>query len=92
MAGAQRKYPGASGEAAGAAGDTGIAIEVLDHASRRLGLMGVNIPEASAADRVIRLRRLSVLARIDELGVRCSCIQPIAVFGDDLDAMAARCS
>ena len=51
MAGAQRKYPGRLwASAAVPLVDTRIAIEVLDDAVGRLGLMGVNLPGSIGSD------------------------------------------
>jgi aminocarboxymuconate-semialdehyde decarboxylase len=71
MAGAQRKYPGRVwASAAVPMTDTKHAIEVLDHAILKLGLMGVNIPGSIGRDPRIDAERLAPLyARIEQLGV-----------------------
>jgi aminocarboxymuconate-semialdehyde decarboxylase len=71
MAGAQRKYPGRVwASAAVPLTDTRHAIEVLDHAILKLGLMGVNIPGSIGRDPRIDAERLAPLyARIEQLGV-----------------------
>jgi aminocarboxymuconate-semialdehyde decarboxylase len=71
MAGAQRKYPGRVwASAAVPLTDTKHAIEVLDHAILKLGLMGVNIPGSIGRDPRIDAERLAPLyARIEQLGV-----------------------
>jgi aminocarboxymuconate-semialdehyde decarboxylase len=70
MAGAQRKYPGRVwASAAVPLTDTAIAIEVLDHAVNKLGLMGVNIPGSIGQDTRIDAERLAPFyARIEETG------------------------
>jgi len=51
MAGAQRKYPGRFwGTAAVPLLDANVAIEVLDHAVQKLGLVGVNVPGSIGYD------------------------------------------
>jgi len=71
MAGAQRKYPGRVwASAAVPLTDTKHAIDVLDHAILKLGLMGVNIPGSIGRDPRIDAERLAPLyARIEQLGV-----------------------
>ena len=71
MAGAQRKYPGRVwASAAVPLTDTKHAIEVLDHAILKQGLMGVNIPGSIGRDPRIDAERLAPLyARIEQLGV-----------------------
>jgi aminocarboxymuconate-semialdehyde decarboxylase len=71
MAGAQRKYPGRVwASAAVPMTDTKHAIDVLDHAILKLGLMGVNIPGSIGRDPRIDAERLAPLyARIEQLGV-----------------------
>ena len=80
MAGAQKKYPGRRlGERRGAAaGYARSAIEVLDDAVNRLGLMGVNLPGSVGEDARIDAERLrAVLRRVAKsLACRCSCIRP----------------
>jgi aminocarboxymuconate-semialdehyde decarboxylase len=71
MAGAQRKHPGRLwASAAVPLVDTGIAIEVLDHAINKLGLMGANLPGSVGSDSRIDHPRLEPFyARVEELGV-----------------------
>ena len=87
MAGAQRKYPGRVwASAAVPMTDTAIAIEVLDHAINKLGLMGVNVPGSIGQDTRIDAERLAPFyARIDELGIPMFLHPTDAVFGDDLE-------
>ena len=87
MAGAQRKYPGRVwASAAVPLTDTKIAIEVLDHAILKLGLMGVNIPGSIGRDTRIDAERLAPFyARIEELGVPLFLHPTDAVFGEDLE-------
>lgn len=87
MAGAQRKYPGRVwASAAVPMTDTGVAIEVLDHAINKLGLMGVNIPGSIGQDTRIDAERLAPFyARIEELGIPMFLHPTDAVFGDDLE-------
>lgn len=87
MAGAQRKYPGRVwASAAVPMTDTAIAIEVLDHAITKLGLIGVNIPGSIGQDTRIDAERLAPFyARIDELGIPMFLHPTDAVFGDDLE-------
>jgi aminocarboxymuconate-semialdehyde decarboxylase len=71
MAGAQRKYPGRLwASAAVPLIDTGFAIEVLDQAINKLGLMGANLPGSVGSDSRIDHPRLEPFyARVEELGV-----------------------
>ena len=87
MAGAQRKYPGRVwASAAVPMTDTAIAIEVLDHAINKLGLMGVNIPGSIGQDTRIDAERLAPFyARIEKLGIPMFLHPTDAVFGDDLE-------
>jgi aminocarboxymuconate-semialdehyde decarboxylase len=87
MAGAQRKYPGRVwASAAVPLTDTKIAIEVLDHAIDKLGLMGVNIPGSIGRDTRIDADRLTPFyARIEQLGVPLFLHPTDAVFGEDLE-------
>ena len=87
MAGAQRKYPGRVwASAAVPLTDTKIAIDVLDHAINKLGLMGVNIPGSIGRDPRIDAERLAPFyARVEELGVPMFLHPTDAVFGDDLE-------
>ena len=86
MAGAQRKYPGRVwASAAVPLTDTKIAIDVLDHAVNKLGLMGVNIPGSIGRDTRIDAERLAPFyARIAELDIPVFLHPTDAVFGDDL--------
>jgi aminocarboxymuconate-semialdehyde decarboxylase len=86
MAGAQRKYPGRVwASAAVPMTDTAVAIEVLDHAVHKLGLMGVNIPGSIGQDTRIDAERLAPFyARIEQLGIPMFLHPTDAVFGDDL--------
>lgn len=87
MAGAQRKYPGRVwASAAIPLVDTRIAIEVLDDAINRLGLMGANIPGSIGRDPRIDSERLAPFyARVQELDVPLFLHPTDAVFGDDLE-------
>ena len=87
MAGAQRKYPGRVwASAAVPLTDTKHAIEVLDHAILKLGLMGVNIPGSIGRDPRIDAERLAPFyARIEQLGVPLFLHPTDAVFGEDLE-------
>jgi aminocarboxymuconate-semialdehyde decarboxylase len=72
MAGAQRKYPGRFwGTAAVPLIDAKIAIEVLDHAIRTLGLVGVNVPGSIGYDgmRLDAVHLEPFYGRVEELGV-----------------------
>jgi len=86
MAGAQKKYPGRVwASAAVPLTDTKIAIDVLDHAINKLGLMGVNIPGSIGRDTRIDAERLAPFyARIAELNIPMFLHPTDAVFGDDL--------
>jgi aminocarboxymuconate-semialdehyde decarboxylase len=65
--------------------DTKIAIEVLDHAIGKLGLMGVNIPGSIGRDTRIDAERLAPFyARVEQWGVPLFLHPTDAVFGDDL--------
>jgi aminocarboxymuconate-semialdehyde decarboxylase len=87
MAGAQRKYPGRLwASAAIPLVDTRIAIEVLDHAVNKLGLMGANLPGSVGSDPRIDAERLEPFyARVEELGVPLFLHPTDAVFEDMLD-------
>jgi aminocarboxymuconate-semialdehyde decarboxylase len=87
MAGAQRKYPGRLwASAAVPLQDTRAAIETLDHAVTKLGLMGVNLPGSIGADPRIDHERLHPFyARVEELGVPLFLHPTDAVFQDMLD-------
>jgi aminocarboxymuconate-semialdehyde decarboxylase len=87
MAGAQRKYPGRLwASAAVPLVDTKIAIEVLDDAVSRLGLMGVNMPGSIGSDPRIDAERLEPFyARVEELGLPVFLHPTDALFVDMLD-------
>src|SRR5216684_4300835 len=87
MAGAQRKYPGRLwASAAVPLRDTRIAIEVLDDAVGRLGLMGVNLPGSIGSDPHIDAQRLEPFyARVEELGLPMFLHPTDALFVDMLD-------
>jgi aminocarboxymuconate-semialdehyde decarboxylase len=71
IAAAQRKYPGRFwGSAAVPLTDTRIAIEVLDHAVEKLGLIGVNIPGSiGAGGRIDDPRLEPFYDRVERLGI-----------------------
>jgi aminocarboxymuconate-semialdehyde decarboxylase len=87
MAGAQRAYPGRVwATAAVPMTDTEVAIEVLDHAINKLGLIGVNIPGSIGRDTRIDADRLAPFyARVEQLGVPLFLHPTDAVFGEDLE-------
>jgi aminocarboxymuconate-semialdehyde decarboxylase len=87
MAGAQRKYPGRLwASAAVPLVDTRIAIDVLEDAVGRLGLMGVNLPGSIGGDPRIDAERLEPFyARVAELGLPMFLHPTDAVFVDMLD-------
>jgi aminocarboxymuconate-semialdehyde decarboxylase len=87
MAGAQRKYPGRVwASAAVPLVDTKVAIEVLDDAVNRLGLMGVNLPGSIGSDARIDAERLAPFyARVEELGLPLFLHPTDAVFVDMLE-------
>jgi aminocarboxymuconate-semialdehyde decarboxylase len=87
MAGAQKKYPGRVwASAAVPLVDTRIAIEVMDHAVNKLGLMGVNIPGSIGTDRRIDAERLEPFYdRVEELGIPMFMHPTDAVFDELLD-------
>jgi aminocarboxymuconate-semialdehyde decarboxylase len=87
MASAQRRYPGRLwASAAVPLVDTRIAIEVLDDAVGRLGLMGVNLPGSIGSDARIDAERLEPFyARVAELGLPMLLHPTDAVFVDMLD-------
>src|SRR5438309_2361714 len=87
MAEAQSKYSGRVwASAAIPLTDTEIALEVLDHAITKLGLMGVNIPGTIGRDTRIDAERLAPFyARIEQLGVPLFLHPTDAVFGEDLE-------
>jgi aminocarboxymuconate-semialdehyde decarboxylase len=66
--------------------DTAIAIEVLDDAVARLGLMGVNLPGSIASDPRIDAERLEPFyARVEALGLPIFLHPTDAIFVDMLD-------
>ena len=87
MAGAQKKYPGRLwASAAVPLVDTRTAIEVLDHAILKQGLMGANLPGSVGPDPRIDHERLEPFyARVEELGVPLFLHPTDAVFSDMLD-------
>jgi aminocarboxymuconate-semialdehyde decarboxylase len=87
MAGAQRKHPGRLwASAAVPLVDTGIAIEVLDHAINKLGLMGANLPGSVGSDPRIDHERLEPFYdRVEELGVPLFLHPTDAVFEELLE-------
>ena len=87
MAGAQRKYPGRVwASAAVPLLDTRIAIEVLDDAVNRLGLMGVNLPGSVGSDPRIDAERLEPFyARCEKLGLPLFLHPTDVIFQDMLD-------
>ena len=87
MAVAQRRYPGRVwASAAVPLADTRVAIEVLDDAVGRLGLMGVNLPGSIGRDPRIDAERLEPFyARVEELGLPLFLHPTDAVFNEMLD-------
>jgi len=87
MAGAQKRYPGRVwASAAVPLRDTKIALDVLDDAVGRLGLMGVNLPGSVGSDPHIDAERLEPFyARVAELGLPIFLHPTDAVFVDMLD-------
>ena len=87
MAGAQRKYPGRLwASAAVPLTDTKIAIEVLDHAVNKLGLMGANLPGSIGSDPRIDAERLEPFYdRVEQLGVPLFLHPTDVIFQDLLD-------
>src|SRR5262249_37440901 len=90
MAAAQRKYPGRLwASAAVPLIDTTIAIDVLDDAVGRLGLMGVNLPGSIGSDPRIDAARLQPFyARGEALGLPVFLHPTDAVFVDMLEGYA----
>jgi aminocarboxymuconate-semialdehyde decarboxylase len=84
MASAQRRYPGRIwASAAIPMQDTRIAMEVLDDAVGRLGLMGVNIPGSVGRDARIDSERLEPFyARVAELGLPAFLHPTDAIFNE----------
>jgi aminocarboxymuconate-semialdehyde decarboxylase len=87
MAAAQRKYPGRLwASAAVPLQDTSTAIEVLDHAVNRLGLMGANLPGSVGSDPRIDADRLEPFYdRVEQLGVPLFLHPTDVIFQDSLD-------
>ena len=87
MASAQRRYPGRIwASAAIPMQDTRIAMEVLEDAVGRLGLMGVNIPGSIGKDARIDAQRLEPFyARVAELGLPAFLHPTDAIFNEMLD-------
>jgi len=87
MAGAQRKYPGRFwGSAAIPMQDTKIAMDVLEDAVGRLGLIGVNIPGSIGADPRIDAERLEPFyARLSQLQLPAFLHPTDAIFNNMLD-------
>jgi len=87
MAGAQKKYPGRLwASAAVPLQDTRVAIEVVDDAVNRLGLMGVNLPGSVGADARIDAERLQPFyAYVEKLGLPLFLHPTDVIFQDMLD-------
>jgi aminocarboxymuconate-semialdehyde decarboxylase len=87
MAGAQRGYPGRVwASAAVPLADTRTAIEVLDDAVTRLGLMGANLPGSVGNDSRIDADRLEPFYdRVEQLGIPLFLHPTDVVFQDMLD-------
>ena len=87
MAGAQRQYPDRLwASAAVPLTDTRTAIEVLDHAVGKLGLMGVNIPGSIGDDPRIDAERLEPFyARVEELDIPMFLHPTDAIFVEALE-------
>jgi aminocarboxymuconate-semialdehyde decarboxylase len=87
MAGAQKKYPGRLwASAAVPLQDTRTAIEVVDDAVNRLGLMGVNLPGSIGADPRIDAERLEPFyAHCEKLGLPVFLHPTDVIFQDMLD-------
>jgi aminocarboxymuconate-semialdehyde decarboxylase len=87
MAGAQKKYPGRVwASAAIPLQDTRVAVEVLDHAINKLGLMGANLPGSVGPDPRIDHERLEPFyARAEELGIPLFLHPTDVVFQDMLE-------
>jgi len=86
MAGAQRRYPGRFfGTAAIPLCDTAIALEVLEDAVGRLGLVGANLPGSVGTDPHIDAERLEPFyARASELGLPLFLHPTDAIFAEAL--------
>ncbi|MGE3711682.1 MAG: amidohydrolase family protein, partial [Hyphomicrobiaceae bacterium] len=87
MASAQRRYPGRIwASAAIPFADTGVALEVMEDAIGRLGLMGVNLPGSIGSDPRIDAERLEPFyARCAELGLPVFLHPTDAIFVDALE-------
>ena len=87
MAGAQKRYPGRVwASAAVPLTDTTVAIEVLDDAIGRLGLMGANLPGSVGEDQRIDAERLDPFySRVEELGIPLFLHPTDAVFPNILE-------
>jgi aminocarboxymuconate-semialdehyde decarboxylase len=87
MAGAQRQHQGRLwASAAVPLTDTRTAIDVLDHAIGKLGLMGVNIPGSIGDDPRIDAERLEPFyARVEDLGIPMFLHPTDAVFVEMLE-------
>jgi aminocarboxymuconate-semialdehyde decarboxylase len=87
MAGAQKKYPGRLwASAAVPLQDTRVAIETLDDAVNRLGLMGVNLPGSVGPDARIDAERLEPFyAHCEKLGLPVFLHPTDVIFQDMLD-------
>jgi len=87
MAGAQRKYPGRLwASAAVPLQDTRVAIDVVDDAVNRLGLMGVNLPGSIGPDPRIDAERLQPFyAHCEKLGLPVFLHPTDVIFQDMLD-------
>src|SRR5215471_6305201 len=87
MAGAQKKYPGRLwASAAVPLQDARAAIEVVDDAVNRLGLMGVNLPGSVGDDARIDSERLeSFYAHVEKLGLPLFLHPTDVIFQDMLD-------
>ena len=70
MAGAQSGYPGRVwATAAVPLQDTGMALEVLEHATGNLGLVGVNLPGSVGRENIDAARLEPFYDRVEQLGV-----------------------
>lgn len=87
MAGAQKRYPGRIwASAAVPLRDTGVALEVVDHAVNELGLMGLNLPGSVGREGRIDDERLEPFyEHVSRLGLPLFLHPTDAVFGDLLE-------
>lgn len=87
MAGAQRRYPGRLwASAAVPLRDTGVAIEVVDHAVDKLGLVGVNLPgSVGSVDRIDAGRLEPFYAHVAKRGLPLFLHPTDSIFPDILD-------